>query len=107
MSAGAGDYKPLLSVDEVAVLLGTSRTSVYRSIERGDLPMPVFKINGRLRIARRAVERLLSGEAPLTYEEGVVRGGRAGERSERTLGDRGGESRASHNWDRRPPAGGL
>ena len=55
---------PLVSVDEAAVLLGASRSSVYRSIERGDLPLPVFRINGRLRIARRAVERLIAGEPP-------------------------------------------
>ena len=34
--------------------------------------MPVFTINGRIRIARRSVERLLAGELPLTArEEGV------------------------------------
>ena len=60
----SGIPKPLLSVEETAILLGESRSSVYRSIERGDLPLPVFKINGRLRIARRAVERLISGELP-------------------------------------------
>jgi excisionase family DNA binding protein len=58
-------HKPLLSVDETAVLLGESRSSIYRAIERGDLPLPVFTINGRLRITRRAVERLLAGELPL------------------------------------------
>ena len=61
--------RPLLSVDEVAILLGASRSSIYRSIERGDLPLPVFKINGRLRIARRAVERLLAGEHPFALDE--------------------------------------
>ncbi|MGH9107100.1 MAG: helix-turn-helix domain-containing protein [Acidimicrobiales bacterium] len=55
---------PLVSVDEAALLLGASRSSVYRSIERGDLPLPVFRINGRLRIARRAVERLIAREPP-------------------------------------------
>lgn len=54
--------KPLLSVEEVAILLGQSRSSVYRSIQRGDLPLPTFRLNGRLRIPRRAVERLLEGE---------------------------------------------
>lgn len=60
--------KPLLSVDEAAILLGANRSSVYRSIERGDLPLPVFRINGRIRIARAAVERLLSGEPPPTHD---------------------------------------
>lgn len=56
--------KPLLSVDEVAVLLGLNRSSVYRSVQRGDLPLPVFAINGRAWVPRRAVERLLEGSSP-------------------------------------------
>jgi excisionase family DNA binding protein len=55
-------HKPLLSVEEVAILLGQSRSSVYRSIERRDLPLPIFKLNGRWRVPRRAVERLLDGD---------------------------------------------
>jgi excisionase family DNA binding protein len=54
--------KPLLSVEETAILLGQSRSSIYRAIERGDLPLPVYKIAGRWRVPRRAVERLLDGE---------------------------------------------
>lgn len=57
--------KPLLSVEDTAVLLGQSRSSIYRAIDRGDLPLPVFTINGRLRIPRRAVERLLDGDVEL------------------------------------------
>jgi len=57
--------KPLLSVEEVAILLGQSRSSLYRSIERGDLPLPVFKLSGRWRVPRRAVERLLEGDLPV------------------------------------------
>lgn len=56
--------KPLLSVEEAATLLGESRSTLYRSIERGDLPLPVFRINGRLRIPRRAVDRLVEGSDP-------------------------------------------
>jgi excisionase family DNA binding protein len=99
------NLKPLLSVDEAAVLLGASRASLYRSIERGDLPLPVFKINGRLRIARRAVERLLAGEPPHTHEEGAVKGGEDGERSERTLDGPAPNLCASHNRNGRPPCG--
>jgi excisionase family DNA binding protein len=73
-----GICKPLLSVEEVALLLGESRSSIYRSIERGDLPLPVFRINGRLRIARRAVERLIDGELPTLVDEGFVEQGFAG-----------------------------
>ena len=68
--------KPLLSVDDAAVLLGQSRSSIYRAIGRGDLPVPVFTINGRIRIARHVVERLPAGELPLTArEEEVVEAG--------------------------------
>ncbi|MGH9069148.1 MAG: helix-turn-helix domain-containing protein [Acidimicrobiales bacterium] len=59
---GSLSTKPLLSVEEAAILLGQSRSSIYRSIARGDLPLPVFTINGRWRIPRRAVERLVAGE---------------------------------------------
>jgi excisionase family DNA binding protein len=54
--------KPLLSVEETAILLGQSRSSIYRAIDKGDLPLPVVKISGRWRVPRRAVERLLEGE---------------------------------------------
>jgi len=53
--------KPLLSVEEAATLLGESRSTCYRSIERGDFPLPVVMINGRFKVPRRAVERLLDG----------------------------------------------
>jgi hypothetical protein len=74
-------------VDETAVLLGESRSSIYRAIERGDLPLPVFTINGRIRIARRAVERLLAGELPLT--SGQVSVVEANDHNESILGVRG------------------
>jgi len=54
--------KPLLSVEEAAELLGQSRSSLYRAIGRGDLPLPLVTINGRYRIPRVAVERLIDGE---------------------------------------------
>src|SRR4051794_28162534 len=53
--------RPLLSVEEAAELLGQSRSATYRAIEKGDLPLPVFRISGRYRIPRRAVELLLEG----------------------------------------------
>jgi excisionase family DNA binding protein len=99
------NLKPLLSVDEAAVLLGASRASLYRSIERGDLPLPVFKLNGRLRIARQAVERLLAGEPPLDHQEGAVKGGGDGDQSERTLDGPAPKPHASHNRNGRPPCG--
>jgi excisionase family DNA binding protein len=56
--------KPLISVEEAAELLGCSRSSLYRSISRGDIPVPFVTINGRYRIPRAAVDRLLAGELP-------------------------------------------
>lgn len=56
--------KPLISVEEAAELLGQSRSSLYRSIARGDLPLPLVKINGRNRIPRVAVDRLAAGDLP-------------------------------------------
>jgi excisionase family DNA binding protein len=40
-------HKPLLTVEEAAVLLGRSRSSLYRAIDRGDLPLPVYRMAGR------------------------------------------------------------
>lgn len=54
--------RPLLSVEEAAELLGQSRSSLYRAVERGDLPFPVFTINGRYRIALRSVEQVIAGD---------------------------------------------
>lgn len=54
--------RPLVSVEEAATLMGLSRAAVYRSIHKGDLPVPLLQISGRWRIPRRAVERLIAGE---------------------------------------------
>jgi excisionase family DNA binding protein len=64
--------RPLLSVDEVAIELGESRSTIYRALKRGDLPLPAFTINGRLRIPRRAVERLINGVDPATEAREVT-----------------------------------
>ena len=60
--------KPLLSVEEAALLLGETRSTLYRSIKAGDFPLPIFRIGRRIRIPRRSVERLLAG-LPLTPPE--------------------------------------
>lgn len=54
--------KSLLSVDEAAILLETTRSTVYRAISNGTFPLPVIRLGGRLRIPRAAVDRLLAGE---------------------------------------------
>src|SRR3984957_8111452 len=95
MRRSSGFSRPLLSVEEAAILLGESRSSLYRSIERGDLPLPVFTINGRLRIARRAVERLLAGEPPSGLQGPSFRGGLARNRHRERIECESGELAAS------------
>ena len=60
--------KPLLSVDEAAILLGETPSTLYRATKAGNVPLPIFKIGQRIRIPRRSVERLLAG-LPLTSPE--------------------------------------
>jgi excisionase family DNA binding protein len=56
--------KPLLSVEETAILLGENRSTLYRAVNAGTLPLPMFRIGSRIRIPRRAVERLIEGLDP-------------------------------------------
>lgn len=53
--------KPLLSIEETAILLGETRSTLYRAVKQPDFPLPVHRIGKRLRIPRRAVERLVDG----------------------------------------------
>jgi excisionase family DNA binding protein len=62
--------KPLLSVEETAFLLGESRSTLYRAVKAGSLPLPMFRIGARIRIPRVAVERLIDGLAPLAPIQG-------------------------------------
>ena len=56
--------RPLLSVEETAILLGETRSTPYRALKAGTLPLPVFRIGSDFRIPRRAVERLIEGLDP-------------------------------------------
>ena len=59
-TAGA---KPLLSVSEAALLLGMDRSTLYRAIRNGDVEdLPTARVGRRMRIPRRAVERLVAGQ---------------------------------------------
>jgi predicted DNA-binding transcriptional regulator AlpA len=42
-------------------MLGEDRSTLYRSIKRGDFPLPVVTINGRMRVPRKAIETLITG----------------------------------------------
>jgi len=59
---------PLLSVEETATLLGESRSTIYRAIKAGTLPLPVYRLSGRMRIPKLAVERLIAGLDPNASE---------------------------------------
>jgi excisionase family DNA binding protein len=61
--------RAFLSIEETSVLLGISRATVYRSVQRGDFPIPVVQLNGRLRVPRLAVERLMNGTAPASQSD--------------------------------------
>ena len=56
--------RPLLSVEETALLLGETRSTLYRAVKAGTLPLPVFRIGSRIRIPRLAVENLIAGKDP-------------------------------------------
>jgi excisionase family DNA binding protein len=51
--------KPLLSVEQAADLLGEARSTLYRAIGSGTFPLPIYRIGSRMKIPRRAVERLV------------------------------------------------
>lgn len=67
--------KPLLSVEEVAILLGETRSTLYRALAAGTLPLPVYIIGARRRIPRRAVERLIAGLPVATEPSDVGQSG--------------------------------
>jgi predicted DNA-binding transcriptional regulator AlpA len=53
--------RALVGIDEAALMLGEDRSTLYRSIKRGDFPLPIVSINGRMRVPRRAIEALITG----------------------------------------------
>ncbi len=52
---------PVLSVDDVAKLLGLGKNQVYKAISRGEID--VMRIGKRILILRAPLERKLRGEA--------------------------------------------
>jgi excisionase family DNA binding protein len=63
-STSSKSLKPLLSVDGTAMLPGETRSTLYRALKAGTLPLPAFRIGSRIRIPRRAVERLIEEMEP-------------------------------------------
>ncbi len=52
----------LLTISEVADLLGVHRSTLYRTIGRAGLPLPLVRVGATMRVPRVAVERMLGGE---------------------------------------------
>ena len=59
---GSSSTSPLLTISEVAQLMGVHRSTLYRTIGRAALPLPVIRVGATMRVPRVAVERLLSGD---------------------------------------------
>lgn len=57
--SGDSSSTPLLTVSQVAVLLGCDRSMLYKAIVADRFPLPVVRLNRRILVPRVAVERLL------------------------------------------------
>lgn len=65
--------RQVLSVPEAGEYLGLGKVAAYRAAKRGD--MPVIRINGRLRVPKPALARLLNGQPatePSALEEALA-----------------------------------
>jgi predicted DNA-binding transcriptional regulator AlpA len=58
----AAQPSPLLSIRELAVLAGLNPSTLYRSIARGEFPLPIVRLGNRIRVSWAAAEALLFGE---------------------------------------------
>ena len=59
------DNRLVLTVAEAAELLGISRTHGYELVARGELPS--LRLGRRIVVPRRALERLVDGDADGTH----------------------------------------
>ena len=64
----------LLSIEQTADLLGLGRSTLYRAVDRGDVPFPVIRIGAYRYVPRAAVERLIEAE-PSRGDRTDLRGG--------------------------------
>ena len=51
----------VLTVNEVAKLLGLSRASAYQGVARGEIPS--IRVGRRILVPRQALERMLEGDS--------------------------------------------
>jgi predicted DNA-binding transcriptional regulator AlpA len=52
---------PLLTIPQLASMAGLHASTLYRSLERGDFPLPLIRLGSRVRVSRAAAERLIHG----------------------------------------------
>jgi len=67
--------KPLLTVSQAAVLLGSDRSTLYKAIGENRFPLPVVRLNRQILIPRAALERLINGLVDYDAEEDICKGG--------------------------------
>ena len=60
--AAKWDARTTLTIEEVAEILGLSRSSAYEAANKGDLP--TIRVGRRLIVPRHALERMLDVGAP-------------------------------------------
>lgn len=62
---------PILTLEEAAGLLRVSKSTLYRAVQRGEVPG--FKVRGQWRFSLASVEHLAGGPIgmPAKHEEGV------------------------------------
>ncbi len=63
--------KPLLTVSQAAVLLGSDRSTLNKAIGDDRFPLPVVRLNRQILIPRVAVEHLLGGLVDQEAEAGT------------------------------------
>jgi excisionase family DNA binding protein len=51
--------RPLLTVRELAEIVGVNPSTLYRAITRGEFPVPIVRFGDRIRVPRTAVETLI------------------------------------------------
>ena len=56
------EVRRTLSVEEAAPILGIGRSLAYQLIERGEFPVRVLRLGGRIMIPRDALDAVLSGD---------------------------------------------
>ncbi len=61
--------KPLRSVEEAAIMLAETRSTLYPVHQGGNVSLPIIRIGRRIRIPRRSVERLVDGLPVMPPEE--------------------------------------